>query len=166
MLVIRKKHHCGINISPRFPARCVRIDPEIFDKLQNIQLSLPENLDITLTRGYEAPESALGISRKLLRAIGKVFFLIAYPSRLQEISEIFVPNGHDKNGRHIDISISIDSKTLKWLPYGVFTPPRLVAKVEQEYGEVISLLENMLVTNGGQFHKNSLERLQMHIDFE
>ncbi len=165
MLTLTKKTHNGIIVSPRFPAKCVKIDAGIFEKLVDIQKSLPQDLNIILTRGYEDPNSLLGISRKILRYVGKVSFSIIYPSRLNEISEIFVPNGHDKNGKHIDISIAIQNKNTNWLPFGVFTSPRVIAKVEKEYEDVISLLGNKILAKGGRLHNNRLERLQMHVDF-
>ena len=165
MLTLRKKVHNGIMVSPRFPARCVKIDIEIFEKLQEVQKSLPQDMNIILTRGFEDPSSVLGVTRKILRYIGKILFSIIYPNRRQEISEIFVPNGHDDNGKHVDISISIRSKNTNWLPCGVFTSPQVLAKVEQEYETVISLLENKILAKGGRLHNNRLERLQMHIDF-
>lgn len=105
------------------------------------------------------------VSRKILRYVGKFFFSIIYPSRLAEISEIFVPNGHDENGKHIDICLTFGSKKTNWLPYGVFTPTRVIAKVEKEHENVISLLENKILAKGGRLHDNRLERLQMHVDF-
>lgn len=36
----------------------------------------------------------------------------------------FGANGHDIDGRHIDVSVVLHGKRLRLLPLGVFTPPR------------------------------------------
>lgn len=165
MLTLSEGTYKEIEISPRFPARCVRVDEFVFNKLQEIQKSLPQEVLIILTRGYEDPESALGYSRRILRFIGSNLFSIIYPNRNREIIEIFTPNGHDKNGTHVDISLTVHSIKTNWLPYGVFTSPKIIAKVEKENEKLISLIENKIMAMGGRLHHNRLERLQMHVDF-
>jgi hypothetical protein len=165
MLTLHIGHHQDIEIQPRFPARCVRLDAIIFNRLQAIQKALPQEIRIILTRGYENPNSALGFTRRVLRFTGSILFSLIYPYRFKEIPEIFTSNGHDKDGTHVDISLTVNSIRTNWLPYGVFTSPKIVTKVEKENETLISLIENKIMAMGGSLHRNRLERLQMHIDF-
>lgn len=105
-------------------------------------------------------------SRKVLRFIGSCLFSIIYTSRRHEINEIFPPNGHDKDGTHIDISLRILYKKTNWLPYGVFTPPSMVANIEKKNEVLIAQIEDRITAMGGSLHRNRLERLQMHVDFK
>lgn len=165
MLKLTSKDNFGLIVKPRFPAKAVFIEPLILEKLKLLQSSLPTDFKIVLTRGYENPKSKLGFFRFIIRQIGKAVFLAIYPKRSVEISEIFLPNGHDLTGKHIDISLIQNNRQLRFLPFGVFTPLSVVRKLENEYLNILEKIEDKISELGGKLHYNKVERLQMHIDF-
>lgn len=165
MLQLNTKSKCEIFIKPRFPAKSVHIDLDVLEILIDIQKALPHNTRLVLTRGYENPRGVLGLTRSILRLFGIIIFFFMYPRRTKEIFEIFTANGHNQNGKHVDISIMVNGEKINLLPYGVFTPLSIIKKSEDTFKTTISQIEKNLETFGGRLHKNRLERLQIHVDF-
>ena len=165
MINLSKGQHGAVEIRPRFPANHISIDPHVFQLISEVQDQLPRHTRIIITRGYESPQSVVGVSRTIGRFAGSKIFKLIYPARIAEVPEIFLPNGHDKDGRHVDLSIMENNRIIKLLPFGVFTPPRIIEKNAQLHADTIGLIEAKFRQVGARFHSNQLERLQMHVDF-
>jgi hypothetical protein len=156
--------HKDILIIPRWPSKEVHIEENALRKLERAQSYLPKGVCLIVTRGYEAPATQVGIARKLFRGLGVRLFMLLYPRRMNEIGEIFGSNGHDQDGTHIDISIQINGRRIRFLPFGVFTPLWLQEwKVKQQLLQ-LTQARDVLKREGFDIHSNPTESLQIHCD--
>ncbi len=77
----------------------------------------------------------------------------------------FGANGHDIDGRHIDVSVVLHGKRLRLLPLGVFTPPRWQDRRTARHAEAIACVKRSLQHCGFALHHNPTEALQIHCDY-
>jgi hypothetical protein len=164
--MLRTGNYRQLLIHPRWPARVIWINPVVLARLENSQSRLPSGMKLILTRGFESANSRTGRTRQLLRLTGKFAFLLIYPTRHQELDDIFSSNGHDKDGTHFDVSIAIKGKRLSTLPFGVFTPIWLQKRRMRALEEILNETYAALATQGIKTHKNQTERLQIHCELE
>jgi len=92
-------------------------------------------------------------------------FRACYPQRHDEVDAIFGANGHDIDGRHIDVSVVLHGKRLRLLPLDVFTPPRWQHRRTARHAEAIARVKRSLQHCGFELHHNPTEALQIHCDF-
>jgi hypothetical protein len=166
MLTLLKAENKGLQVKPRWPSSEVLIENNVFDKLMEAQSRLPPTIQLLLVRGYESKSSHLGAFRDLSRWLGIKLFCACYPGRKDEINEIFGSNGHDVDGTHVDISIILNGKRLRFLPLGVFTSPSLQHKRAAEHLSVVENVKSVLEQCGFVIHKNPTESMQIHCDFK
>lgn len=164
LLTLARGVQAGVQIRPRWPARHVRVDARVLDKLQAIQAELPAEISLILTRGYEPRASSLGFARRRFRALGIGLFRMLYPARHDELADIFGSNGHDVDGTHIDVSFSLNGRRVRMLPLGVFTPPCWQRRRVQRCASALAQIHSALIRQGFQLHRNATERLQIHCD--
>ncbi|WP_322881486.1 hypothetical protein [Pandoraea sputorum] len=157
--------HGGLRVSPRWPARYVRVDAAVLKALQHIQTQLPEDITLILTRGYEARASRLGFARTWFRKFGIGVFRRLYPNRQHEIPYIFGSNGHDIDGTHVDVSFCASGRRIRMLPLGVFTPSSWQQCRVERHASSLNCILTLLKQYGFQIHRNATERLQIHCDF-
>ena len=165
MLSLKNGIHRGLEIVPRWPSRRVHIDETAWERLQAVQLTLPASVRLIVTRGYEPRTSRLGLTRTLFRTIGIRAFGTFFGARKNEIADLFGANGHDVDGTHIDVSIRLHKRRLRFLPLGVFTPIRLQDRLTAKYGAALKQVEIALKACGFRIHRNRTESLQIHCDF-
>jgi len=165
MLSLENGIHDGLEVVPRWPSRRVHIDETAWDRLQAVQLALPESVRLIVTRGYEPRTSRLGVARTLFRTIGTRAFGTFFGARRDEIADIFGANGHDVDGTHIDVSIRFHERRLRFLPLGVFTPTSLQNRRSAKYEAALDHARTALTRNGFRIHANRTESLQIHCDF-
>lgn len=165
MLALRNGIHGGLEVVPRWPSRRVHIDESAWERLQAVQLTLPASVRLIVTRGYEPRASRLGVARTLFRAIGIRAFGTFFGTRRDEIADIFGANGHDVDGTHIDVSIRLNERRLRFLPLGVFTPNSLQNRRTEKYEAALDHVRTALTKNGFRIHANRTESLQIHCDF-
>lgn len=154
----------GIYIQPRWPARRIRIDPLALQALRRAQASLPDQVRMIVTRGYEPAGASLGTARMAFRALGVLAFSVLYPSRRHEIADIFGANGHDVDGTHVDVSIHLAGRRVRLLPLGVFTPLWLQRRRRGKFAPALRAVRAGLRRAGFTLHRNRTERAQMHCD--
>ena len=164
MLTLHRGVGRGIEISPRWPSSEVNIDERAFKQLLEVQARLPAQIQLILTRGYEAPHARLGHLRTLFRGLGVGLFRAVYFKRRAEIPEIFGANGHDVDGTHVDVSIRINGRRLRFLRLGVFTPRAWQENVVSQYQPFVAIVKNTLRDCGFRIHRNATESLQIHCD--
>ncbi|UTV56673.1 hypothetical protein [Burkholderia arboris] len=164
LLTLTRGVQAGVQIRPRWPARYVRVEARVLGKLQAIQAELPAEIDLILTRGYEPRASGLGVARRGFRALGMGLFRLLYPTRGNELVDIFGSNGHDVDGTHIDVSFGLKGRRVRLLPLGVFTPPFWQRHRMRRCDSSLAQIQSALVRQGFQIHRNATERLQIHCD--
>lgn len=165
MITFHKGSTNGLRIAPRWPAAQVQLDPVVFARLRDTQALLPPTIQLLVTRGYEPGGGRLGGFRTLSRRLGMAMFRICYPKRHAEVTDIFGSNGHDLDGRHVDVSIVLDGKRLRFLPLGVFTSLPLQQRRINRHASAISAVKQALLACGFQIHRNPTESLQIHCDY-
>ncbi|WP_433884673.1 hypothetical protein [Pseudomonas vranovensis] len=166
MLVLPKGERHGIRVSPRWPSSEVAIDEETFRKLIEARSMLPPDIELLLVRGYENKTSHLGSFRTLSRWLGIKVFCACYPGRKDEVGEIFGANGHDVDGSHVDVSIVLKGKRLRFLPFGVFTSLTRQRARAAHYLVVIDRVKDALKQCGFDIHRNETESMQIHCDYK
>lgn len=164
MLSFKRGVHEGLKVVPRWPSRQICISKMAWERLLIVQHQLPAGVSLIVTRGYEPSASRIGTSRKLFRAMGIGLFRLTYRMRHDEVGEIFGANGHDVDGNHIDVSIKLNGRRLRFLPLGVFTPPLWQEKRTRPYEAELNKVKTVLVDQGFCIHKNQTESLQIHCD--
>lgn len=154
----------GLIVRPRWPARHVHVDARALSRLQAIQRELPLEIALILTRGFEPRASGLGFARRQFRALGIGVFRLLYPTRHDELVDIFGSNGHDVDGTHVDVSFRLHGRRVRMLPLGVFTPPSWQRRRMQRCASALALVKSALVGQGFSIHHNETESLQIHCD--
>lgn len=166
MLILTRGDHQGLTIAPRWPSSQVALDSQVFQQLLKVQQGLPGTTRLLVTRGYENRSSRLGGFRTLSRWLGIRLFCWCYPGRQDEVDDIFGANGHDVDGTHVDVSIVLEGKRLRFLPLGVFTSPRRQQLLKARYATAVDGVKAALVQCGFQIHRNHTESLQIHCDYK
>ncbi|TCW78807.1 hypothetical protein C5O80_31455 [Burkholderia sp. SRS-46] len=164
LLTLTPGVQAGLQIRPRWPARHVHVDEQVLGLLQTIQAELPAEVGLILTRGYEPEATGLGFARRRFRALGVGMFRLLYPTRHDELADIFGANGHDIDGTHIDVSFSLNGRRVRMLPLGVFTPPFWQRRRMQRYASALTQINSALIGQGFRIHHNATESLQIHCD--
>ncbi|HEL2978263.1 TPA: hypothetical protein UMB92_001087 [Stenotrophomonas maltophilia] len=165
MLTLQRGNHHGLLVAPRWPSNHVQMEAEVLQSLLDTQALLPTELRLLVTRGFESRHSHLGAFRRAVRRLGIAVFRACYPQRRDEVDAIFGANGHDIDGRHVDVSLMLRGQRLRLLPLGVFTPPRWQAHRVNRHAEAIALVKHSLQHCGFQLHHNPTESLQIHCDY-
>lgn len=165
MLTLSCGTYEGLEVAPRWPSRRVHIDETAWERLRTVQLALPASVRLIVTRGYEPGASRLGVARRLFRATGIRLFGALFRTRRGEIADIFGANRHDTDGTHIDVSIRLDERRLRFLPLGVFTPIGLQDRRTAKNKAVLEEIRTALTEAGFRIHRNRTESLQIHCDF-
>lgn len=155
----------GLRVAPRWPASQVHLQPVVLARLLDAQRQLPPTIQLLLTRGYEPGGGGLGRFRGLSRRLGIALFRACYPRRHDEVAAIFGTNGHDLDGRHVDVSIVLDGRRLRLLPLGVFTSLPLQQRRIARHASAIHAVKQALLVCGFEIHPNATESLQIHCDY-
>jgi len=151
-------------VAPRWPYGSVRLSDGALTRLEDAQRRLaPLGIRLVLTRGYEQ-RGALNWLHGIARGVGARCFRLVYPGRAQETGEIFTPNGHDHGGDAIDVSIIHAGKRLSLLPWGVFTPYRVLSARRRRHEAVLTAVWTALTEAGFAVHANPTEALQIHCE--
>lgn len=166
MLALTRGENQGLNVEPRWPATKVMIDENVFLKLIEAQTLMSPSVELLLVRGYENNSTHLGFFRTLSRWLGIKLFATCYPGRKDEINDIFGANGHDVDGSHVDVSIVLNGKRLRFLPLGVFTSLGRQHLSAAEYLPVINEAKDALRKCGFEIHRNHTESMQIHCDYK
>lgn len=166
MLTLPKGESQGLKVKPRWPSSEVLIENNVFLKLIEAQSKLPTSVQLLLVRGYENKNSQLGLFRRLSRWLGIKLFCTCYPSRKGEVKDIFGSNGHDVDGSHVDVSIILNGKRLRFLPLGVFTSLTFQHSRAAEHLTIIKKVKGALEQCGFEIHHNQTESMQIHCDFK
>lgn len=166
MFELLKGESQGIRVGPRWPSSKVLIEQNTFIKMNEAQSMLPPSIRLIIVRGYESKSSNLGFFRILSRWLGIRVFCTLYPERKSEVSDIFGSNGHDVDGTHVDVSIALNEKRLRFLPFGVFTSLTRQKTVAAEHLVVINMVKDALRQCGFEIHKNQTESMQIHCDYK
>lgn len=164
LVTLRRGVVNNLHIRPRWPARQIDIDSLALQKLNRIQASLPEHIQIIVTRGYEPAASSLGFARTQFRKLGVLAFSTLYAHRRHEIADIFGANGHNLDGTHIDVSFALEGRRVRLLPLGLFTPLWLQRKRKSKVVSALRMVQTGLRREGFVLHRNATERLQIHCD--
>lgn len=152
-------------IKPRWPYDKVFLSNDACRRLESAQAVLSAyGLTLVLTRGYESRGSVIRIAHRLARVVGTVMFCVVYPHRFRETHSIFSPNGHDRSGDCIDVSIAYDGSVLTLLPFGVFTPLWLINRIRRAYHRELALTWSALEAAGFIIHGNVTEAMQIHCE--
>lgn len=162
LLTLQRGKHKNILVHPRRFARHVKISSESLERVCLAQSLLPSNLQLVLTRGFESSGILRDSIRYFMRYLGAFLFKLLYPSRKDEVKEIFGSNGHDYDGNHIDVSVLKDDELLRFLPLSVFTPLSVASK--QDHSETLDIVWRSLTTAGFSIHGNPGEARQIHCD--
>lgn len=157
---LNRGEYKSLIVKPRWILKKVAIDADVLDRIEKVANELSD-LRLVITRAFESETKIISVLRK----IGRKIFRTAYFWRKNELDEIFSPNGHNIDGRHVDISICQNGKILNLLPLSVFTPLKVIEDKENDYKSLLLRIEKSFEKVGGTFHKNRLERLQIHVDF-
>ncbi|MEG9860615.1 MULTISPECIES: hypothetical protein [Stenotrophomonas maltophilia group] len=165
MLTLQRGRHHALLIAPRWPSIRIQLEEEALQRLLDAQALLPAGLGLLVTRGFEPSHSWLGSFRRGVRWLGIAVFRACYPQRHDEVDAIFGANGHDIDGRHIDVSVVLHGKRLRLLPLDVFTPPRWQHRRTARHAEAIARVKRSLQHCGFELHHNPTEALQIHCDF-
>lgn len=164
MICLTKGRHGKLQIRPRWPSSIVVVSARTLERLQIVQGGLPNEIDLVLTRGYEPPSSNIGWLRKLFRIVGIALFRFVYANRRNEMEDIFGANGHDIDGTHIDVSLSVNGNRICLLPLSVFTPISWQRHRIEKYSQAIGTVKKALVNHGFRIHENGTESNQIHCD--
>lgn len=156
--------HSNLQVQPRWPYKKVLICPEAFNRLQQAQEKLGDAIQLIITRGFEPGSFVMRQFHSLMRKVGATIFKFYYPKRLDEIPAIFSPNGHDKDGTHVDVAISKNGKRLNLLPKGVLTSVANIEVIEAQYSDTLEIVRKSLSEVGFKIHFNRTEALQIHCD--
>lgn len=152
-------------VRPRWPYDKVFISDEAFRRLLVAQNTLSDHgLALALTRGYESRGKLIRVAHRLGRAVGTVLFCLVYPHRYRERRAIFSPNGHDRSGDCIDLSVIHRGKALALLPLGVFTPCWLIRRARRVHQPELTLVWSALASAGFNVHDNPAEAMQIHCE--
>ena len=154
----------GLCIAPRWPASQVILEAEVLQCLLDAQALLPSTLRLLVTRGFECSQGKLGGFRRLVRRLGIAVFRCCYRHRHDEIDAIFGANGHDLDGRHVDVSLVRHGRRVRLLPLGVFTPLRWQQHRVSRHAEAVAAAKDALQRCGFDLHPNATESLQIHCD--
>ncbi|PTA70040.1 MULTISPECIES: hypothetical protein [unclassified Stenotrophomonas] len=165
MLTLQCGNHHGLRVAPRWPSTHIQIEAEVLQCLLDAQALLPSGLGLLVTRGFESGHSRLGGFRRAVRRLGIALFRTCYPQRRDEVDAIFGANGHDIDGRHVDVSLVLHGQRLRLLPLGVFTPPVWQARRVARHAEAIARVKHSLQQCGFDLHHNPTEALQIHCDY-
>lgn len=157
-------YHSNLQVAPRWPYKKVLICPEAFSRLQQAQGKLGQTAQLIITRGFEPGNIILRRLHSFMRKLGAVVFILCYPQRFSEVSEIFSSNGHDTDGTHVDVAVSQNAKLLNLLPSGVLTHAVTIAAIEKEYSNILTVVRMTLTEVGFKTHSNQTEALQIHCD--
>ncbi len=164
LLPFKRGTYNGILVRPRWPSAGIAIDRRAWDRLGSVQQALPAGIQLILTRAYEPTGTRTSLVRRIARKTGVRLFGLLYRSRASEIDDIFGANGHDRDGTHVDISISLHGRRLRLLPLGVFTPIRWQNRLTDKYLPAVRSVQSQLINHGFKPHRNKTESLQMHCD--
>ncbi len=154
----------GVIVLPRWPSSRILIDPVVFDRLQAVQAELAGDVSLVLTRAFEPRASGLGWLRNVSRQLGIALFSLLYPKRRDELADLFGSNGHDVDGTHVDVSIAVRGRRLRFLPLSVFTPIAWQQRRMRQYLSFHAAATMTLQRHGFQLHRNVTESLQIHCD--
>ncbi|MDF2479655.1 MAG: hypothetical protein K0R79_12 [Stenotrophomonas indicatrix] len=154
----------GLRIAPRWPASQVILEAEVLQCLLDAQALLPSTLRLLVTRGFECSQGKLGGFRRLVRRLGIAVFRCCYRHRHDEIDAIFGANGHDLDGRHVDVSLVLHGRRVRLLPLGVFTPLRWQQRRVRRHADAVAAAKDALQRCGFDLHPNATESLQIHCD--
>ncbi|NBF03999.1 hypothetical protein GV819_17065 [Pseudomonas sp. Fl5BN2] len=166
MMRLTKGDNQGLRVGPRWPSSKVLMEREVFLQLVEVQSRLPRSVQLLVTRGYENRSSYLGFFRSLSRWLGIKLFCLCYPQRKHELEDIFGSNGHDVDGSHVDVSIVLNGKRLRFLPLGVFTSLVCQERLKARYSAVVDEVKETLRQCGFEIHRNHTESLQIHCDYK
>ncbi len=164
LLTLDPGTHSDLEVRPRWPSSQVRVDVDALAKLHAIQAKLPPDITLILTRGFEEASSRLGYARKLFRFVGVRAFGLIYPSRRNEVGEIFGSNGHNIDGTHVDISFRLKGRRARLLPFGVFTPVVCHSRRGEKTEATLAIVKAALEQGGFEIHANLTESMQIHCD--
>jgi hypothetical protein len=152
-------------VLPKYPYREVFISEDAYRCLLQAQLRLaPYSVELILKRGYEYENTLMKCMHKAIRVLGAILFGLVYPHRISECKEIFSPNGHDRSGDCIDVSILHNGHIVELLPYGVFATKKQIKTTLKTYGSLLNLVWTELERAGFSIHKNETESLQIHCE--
>ncbi|MNI87709.1 hypothetical protein D3C73_1449310 [compost metagenome] len=101
----------------------------------------------------------------MVRRLGIAVFRCCYRHRHDEIDAIFGANGHDLDGRHVDVSLVLHGQRLRLLPLGVFTPLRWQQQRVSRHADAVAAAKDALQRCGFDLHPNATESLQIHCDY-
>ena len=162
LIPLRRGIHDNLLVSPRGLSRRVWISEQAFQMLKQAQQGLPEGVTFVVLRAYEPGSWGRRSLRTAIRKAGSLIFKPTFPSRAEGASDIFCPNGHDIDGNHVDVALSLYGTRLRFLPLNVFTPAALIARGTSD--PAIEAAWNALRSSGFQIHRNPTEALQIHCD--
>ncbi len=158
------KYNGSIKVRPRWPYTCVAVAPEALRRLEEAQSRLGAEAVLVLTRGYEPGGVMLRCLHSVCRVVASRLFRLLYPSRANQASEIFSPNGHDTDGTHVDVAVEIEGKVRKLLPLGVFSTSHQIATIVKREEALLRRIYGELNSVGFRVHVNPTEALQIHCD--
>jgi hypothetical protein len=164
LLTFRRGLHDGLWIHPRWPSSAVVIDRRAWEALKQVHAALPKGVCLVITRAYEPPGTQLSAARGVFRWLGIHLFRLCYAQRINEIEDLFGANGHHTEGTHVDISIKLDGRRLRFLPLGVFTPEAWQRRRVKPVRPVLEMINKALLKAGFTIHRNPTESLQIHCD--
>ncbi|MRI53866.1 hypothetical protein D8770_07855 [Methylobacterium sp. DB1607] len=165
MLILHADEASRLAIRPRWPSRCVLVEECVYTALVDAQSRAPHSVRLVLTRGFEPRASLAGRTRRLSRIVGKRVFRLLYPRRRSEIEPIFGANGHDVDGTHVDVSVALDGRVIRFLPLGVFTPVSWQRRCVDRHADALQTVWQLLIEVGFSIHGNPTESLQIHCDY-
>lgn len=167
MIKLQKSDAAPVPIKPRWPYQYVHIEDSTYAALLKAQQQLStKNIQLVLTRGLEKEGSLLKILHLVFRKIGCILFFIIFPRRWNEAKDIFSTNGHDKDGRSIDVSIVVNDRALHFLSRGVFTTSSEIKENYHKNQQIIDTVWRVLESSGFKIHPNKTESLQIHCDYQ
>jgi hypothetical protein len=164
LLTLRRGLHDGLWVSPRWPSSTVVIDRRAWEALKQAHAALPNGVCLVITRAYEPMGTKLASARIVFRWLGIHLFCLCYSQRISEIEDLFGTNGHHTEGTHVDISIKLDGRRLRFLPLGVFTPGAWQRRRVKPVKPVLEMIKKTLVDASFTIHQNPTESLQIHCD--
>ena len=164
MMCLTRGVYQGVMVMPRWPSAKILIDPVAFDRLQAVQAELAGDVSLILTRAFEPRASGLGWLRNVSRQLGIALFSVLYPKRRDELEDIFGSNGHDVDGTHVDVSLAVQGRRLRFLPLSVFTPIAWQQRRVQQYLPFHAAAIAALQRHGFDIHRNGTESLQIRCD--
>ena len=164
LIVLNSSYTGAIKVAPRWPYSEVHVSIEALKRLELAQAKLDSSIRLILTRGFEPGNLITRNLHNLFRKLGGWAFIIVFPGRRSERSEIFSSNGHEIDGRHVDVSIEQYGKIHKFLPCGVFSTCASVELAKVANCALLQDVQGALVECGFTIHSNPTESLQIHCD--